>query len=341
MAPKKIENTALNLLFKSGGLDMAQGRNRHRLAILNYHRIETPGENIVASFRPNFSASVKAFEEQMDYITRNYNVVSLERFLSWQSDGESLPEFPLMITFDDGYRDNLTTALPILKKHGLPAVIFLTSGHIGVSQGFYWDISAQYFFHSKKRSASLPHLGEKAWADESARLSVISEWVEALKRISEADKQAAMQALSSILEVEVPSETFNGVMLSWDEARSMISEGIAFGAHTVSHPILTRVSLEQAEHEMAESKKQIEEKLGIPVRTIAYPNGQKSDISPALEKAAEKVGFQAAFSLMPGPSPLDEVQCNPFSIRRIYIGSADTLPRFAAKLAGVSRLLER
>jgi peptidoglycan/xylan/chitin deacetylase (PgdA/CDA1 family) len=331
----------LRLLFQSRGLEALQGRNRRRLAILNYHRIENIGGSASAFFRPNFSASASAFDEQMDYIRRNYNVISLAQFLAWQNGGETLPDFPLMITFDDGYRDNLTTALPILKKYGLPAVIFLTSGHIGDSTGFYWDISAQCFFHTKKHSANLPHVGEKAWADEPARQSICGEWVEALKRISEAEKESAMRALPDILEVDITPETFSSVMLSWDEARSMMREGIAFGAHTVSHPILTRVSLEQAEREMAGSKKQIEDSLGVPVQTFAYPNGQKNDISPALEKIAEKIGFQAAFSLMPGPSPLDEVQRNRFSIRRIYIGAADTLPRFAAKLAGVSRLLER
>jgi peptidoglycan/xylan/chitin deacetylase (PgdA/CDA1 family) len=341
MALKKIGNKSLNLLFKSGGLELAQGRNRRQLAILNYHRIEHSGGGASAFFRPNFSASATAFDEQMDYICRNYNVISLPQFLAWQSGGDALPDFPVMITFDDGYRDNLTTALPILKKYGMPAVIFLTSGHIGKSNGFYWDISAQCFFRTKKQRANLPYVGEKAWDDEPARQSVCGEWVEALKRISEADKQSAMRALPDILEVDIPPKTFSGVMLSWDEVRGMVSEGIAFGAHTVSHPILTRVSLEDAEREMAESKMQIEKEIGAPVQTFTYPNGQKSDISPALERIAEKVGFQAAFSLMPGPSPLDEVQRNRFNIRRIYIGAADTLPRFAAKLAGVSRLLER
>jgi peptidoglycan/xylan/chitin deacetylase (PgdA/CDA1 family) len=341
MATKIVGNTILNLLFQSGGFRVLQGANRRRLTVLNYHRIENMGDAAGAFFQPNISASTKVFEEQMEYLQKNYNVISQEQFLGWLYREEPLPEFPAMLTFDDGYRDNLTNALPILKKFGLPAIIFLTSGFIGTSNGFYWDIAAYCFSHTKKQSAFLPHLGEKVWADETAMRSVLSEWVEALKRISEEEKQSAMRALPAILEVEIPHLVFEKLMLSWEEARGMVLNGIAFGAHTVSHPILTRVPLEQAEHELVESKKQIEEKLGAPIHTLAYPNGQSNDISPEVINAAKRSGFQAAFSLMPGPSPFDEIRRGPFCIRRIYIGSADSLPRFAAKLAGVSRLLNK
>jgi peptidoglycan/xylan/chitin deacetylase (PgdA/CDA1 family) len=316
-------------------------KKRDALTILNYHRIEEEKEEVSRFFQPNISATPQMFDDQMMYLASNYNVISEEHLLDWIQNKAALPDFPALITFDDGYRDNLTRALPILKKYNLPATIFLTSGFIETNKGFYWDISAYCFANTKKQNATLPILGEKAWDDEPASKSVLGEWVEALKRVSESEKQSAMQALPSILEVEIPENIFENVMLSWEEARNMQAHGITFGAHTVSHPILTRVPLEQAEQEVTESKKQIEEKLGTTVNTFAYPNGQERDISPEVIHAVKRAGFQAAFSLIAGPSPFDEVQREPFSIRRIFIGQADTLPRFAAKLAGISRVMKK
>jgi peptidoglycan/xylan/chitin deacetylase (PgdA/CDA1 family) len=341
MSAKTIGNTTLNLLFRSGIFDILQKNNRSTLTVLNYHRIEGKKEAVSKSFQPNISASPQVFDDQMMYLASNYNVISEEHFLDWMQNKASLPDFPALITFDDGYHDNLTNALPILKKYNYPAIIFLASGFIGKNKGFYWDKSAYCFANTKKKYATLPILGKKVWDNEPASKLVLGEWVEILKRVSESEKQSAMKALPSILEVEIPENLFGNVMLSWEEARNMQAHGISFGAHTVSHPILTRVPLEQAEYEIAESKNQIEGKLGIAVRTFAYPNGQKQDISPEVIHAVKRAGFQAAFSLIAGPSPFDEVQREPFSIRRIFIGQADTLPRFAAKLAGISRIMKK
>jgi peptidoglycan/xylan/chitin deacetylase (PgdA/CDA1 family) len=341
MAAKIINKAIFDLLFQTKVTDILQRTNRRKLTVLNYHRIEDTANLTEISFRPNISATPQMFDRQMEYLSKHYHVITQGHFLNWLHSGGNLPDFPALITFDDGYRDNLAHALPILKKYDLPATIFLTSGYIGTSKGFYWDVSTYCFANTKKRSAHLPIVGEKAWDDEATSKSVLSEWVETLKRVGEAEKQSAMQALPSILEVEIPENTFENVMLSWEEARSMQTDGITFGAHTVTHPILTRVPLEQAEQELTESKRQIEEKLGRSVETIAYPNGQEQDISPAVIDAAKRAGFQAAFSLIAGPSSLAEVRRDPFSIRRIYIGAADTLPRFAAKLAGGSRLLRK
>lgn len=342
MSSKTIANTALNLLFRSKTLDILQKNNRRKLSILNYHRIEGEEKRDFSKFfKPNISATPQTFDDQMMYLADNYNVISEERLLDWLQNNTPLPDFPVLITFDDGYRDNLTNALPILKKYNHPAIIFLTSGFVGTNKGFYWDKSAYCFANTRKKTATLPILGEKAWDNETAKMPVLSEWVEALKRVSETEKQSAMRDLPFILEVEIPENTFENVMLSWDEARNIQADGIAFGAHTVTHPILTRVSLEQAEQELIDSKKQIEEKLGGLVKTFAYPNGQERDISPAVIDAVKRAGFQAAFSLIAGPSPFAEVRRDPFSIRRIYIGAADTLPRFAVKLAGGSRLLRK
>lgn len=327
-------------LFHSGLVTPLQAVNRGRLTVLNYHRIQPGGPPAWSHlFQPNISATPEQFAEQLHYLKRFYTPITLDLLLAWLHGTERLPDFPALLTFDDGYRDNLVHAAPILQQTGWPAVIFLTSGHIDKPGDFYWDVSALCFARTPRPAADLPLLGPRTWDDASGRTSVLREWTEALKRVDESEKRNFMSRLPAILDVELPTEAFANSMMTWEEVRTLQAQGIAFGAHTVSHPILTRIPLDQAEHEMAASKQHIEQELGQPVRAFAYPNGQASDTTPKIQALARKVGFEAAFTLIAGPSPLEEVKANPFAIRRIFIGHKDTLPRFAVKLTGGLRLL--
>ena len=333
-------NAATRLLFSSGIFDRLHTTNRRRLTVLNYHRIEPNGQQSWAGmFQPNISATPEQFSAQISYLKKFYNLIPLDHLLAWLQGNVNLPDFPALVTFDDGYHDNLIHAVPILQRQNCPAVIFLTTGYIGKAKGFYWDVSAYCFTQTNRRVADLPLLGKRTWSGAAGEMPVLNEWVERLKRSGEPEKQQAMSALPSILEVEVPDDAFAGAMMTWNEVRELQSKELAFGAHTVSHPILTRIPLEQAAREMTKSKQRIEHELNRPIRAFAYPNGQRTDITPEIEALAKQTGFEAAFSLMAGPSLLEEVQRNPFFIRRIFIGHQDGLPRFAAKLTGGLRLL--
>jgi peptidoglycan/xylan/chitin deacetylase (PgdA/CDA1 family) len=113
--------------------------------------------------------------------------------------------------------------------------------------------------------------------------------------------------------------------------------GIEFGAHTMRHPILTRISLEQAREEVEGSKSRIEMELGESVLSFAYPNGQSSDLNDKIEKIVADSGIRVAFTLLNGPSSLVEVKRNPYAIRRIFISHRHSLPLFASLLHPLNR----
>jgi peptidoglycan/xylan/chitin deacetylase (PgdA/CDA1 family) len=337
---KTAQSAAITMIFNSGLFDHLHVTNRQRLTVLNYHRIEPKEQQRGAGmFQPNISATPEQFVEQISYLKNFYNPISLDHLLTWLQGNESLPDFPALVTFDDGYRDNFIHAAPILQRQNCPAVIFLTTGYINKKQGFYWDVSAYCFTWTNRRVVDLPLLGKRTRSRVTGWNSVLKEWVEKLKLSNESEKQQAMLNLPSLLEVEVPDDAFARAMMTWDEVRELQSKGISFGAHTVSHPILARIPLEQAAREMTESKQRIEHELNLPTRAFAYPNGQRTDITPEIETLAKQVEFEAAFSLVAGPSPIEEVRQNPFFIRRIFISHQDDLPRFAVKLTGGLRLL--
>jgi peptidoglycan/xylan/chitin deacetylase (PgdA/CDA1 family) len=109
-------------------------------------------------------------------------------------------------------------------------------------------------------------------------------------------------------------------------------------AHTASHPILTRISLDEASTELLRSKRNVEEEIGKPVLSFAYPNGQAADFNNEIMDRVHQAGFEIAFTLLPGPTQRATVLKSPLAIRRIFLSYTDSFPRFAAKLVGLDRI---
>jgi peptidoglycan/xylan/chitin deacetylase (PgdA/CDA1 family) len=334
---QKPKDKILGLVWRAGLFDAVHRLWPARLTVLAYHRVVDLDAAGFDTFRPNVSATPAAFAGQMDFIRRRFNVVGVRDVVAWLHGQGSLPPRPAMITFDDGYRDNFEHALPILRQRNMPAVVFLTTNHIGQAKPFYWDLMAYCFQHTARQGADLPLLGRQQWRDEPSRSATMRRWLAALKAAPEEEKHKAVGQLPDVLGVCVPKDAFAGLHLSWDQVRAMAAAGVDMGAHTQSHPVLTRVSLEQARREAAGSKARIEAEIGRPVTTFAYPNGLPADFNPALQTMLTQAGFQAAFSLAPGPVRLADVRREPMAIRRIFIGHSDTLPRFAARVMGVTK----
>ncbi|MCL4300660.1 MAG: polysaccharide deacetylase family protein [Anaerolineae bacterium] len=341
LSHQKNSTKIMEFFFRVGLFEATHRLWPHRLTVLAYHRIADPHAPGFDTFKPNVSATPAAFAAQMDFVRQHFNVVALDEVLGWLSGRQFLPPNPLLITFDDGYRDNLDHALPVLQQRNLPAVIFLATDYMGQSSPFYWDLIAYCFYHTSQAGADLPWLGRQDWSDQQSRAAVMANWLKLLKRVPEADKSRAVKELPRSLGVALPVDAFAGLHLSWDQVRLLVAAGIDMGAHTQSHPILSRVSLTQARAEIEGSKRRIEAEIRRPVRAFAYPNGLLPDFSPALQNLLRQVGFEAAFTLIPGPAHWREAQQTPLAIRRIFVHHKDTLPRFVAKVMGGPRMLGR
>ena len=310
-----------------------------RLTVLAYHRIADPNVPGFDTFEPNVSATPVAFAAQMDFIQRRFNVVSGSDLVAWIQGQQSLPPYPALITFDDGYRDNYDHAWPVLQQRSMPAVIFLATDHIGQPSPFYWDLAAHCFYHTGQNEADLPLVGRQQRHDEEGWAVVMRNWLSGLKELADREKWAAVRQLPQALGVSLPEDAFAGLHLTWEHVRTMVAGGVEMGAHTQSHPILTRVPLEQARIEITDSKSRIETEIGRPITTFAYPNGLRADFGPAVQSLLAQIGFKVAFTLMPGPMRLAELRREPMAVRRVFIGHRDTLSRFAAKVMGMPRLL--
>ena len=329
----------LNFLFRLGLFDVLHYANLRRLTVLCYHRIEDPTHLDFDTFKPNVSATPEAFAEQINFISRRFNVISIDQLRAWLAGEARLPRYPALITFDDGYHDNFVNAYPVLSAANVPSVIFLATDYINATTPFYWDLAAYCFHHTAYDSVTLPVLGPVQWSTPEQKQTVLVQWLEILKTLSDAEKHQIITDLPVLLDVTVPEDTFAGMFLTWEQVREMAQNGITMGAHTQSHPILTRISLEDATQELQGSKQRIESEIKLPVTSLAYPNGGSSDFNPAIQTSAQELGFDVAFSLIVGPTSRNEARHDPMAIRRIFIGHKDTMPRFAAKVSGFRRLI--
>ena len=332
-----LKRKVLDLAYETGLIRLGRGLWAKSLTVVNYHRIDSPQRADFDSFKPNVSATPQDFERQMEYLAKWFNVVSLKDVIEWLDDRKDLPPYAALITFDDGYLDNYTSAFPILRKYNFPALIFLTTGHIGTDVPFYWDMAAYCFSHTENDHVTFPDGHVEGWSTQQQLEQVSKNWIEVMKTLPQAEKQIYVQNLPVLLGVSIPTGFFQKLMMDWDQVREMHKGKVEFGAHTMRHPILTRISLDQVKEEITGSKTRIEEELGERVLGFAYPNGQASDWNEGIERIVANAGLRAAFTLLSGPSSLDEVKRNPFAIRRIFISHRHSLAEYAMLLTPFNR----
>jgi peptidoglycan/xylan/chitin deacetylase (PgdA/CDA1 family)/VanZ family protein len=323
--------------YRRGWTDRIVDSSPDLLTVLAYHRITDINARDFCGFKPNVSASPDEFERQIAYICRHSSPISVGDLECWLDGGPRLPKRPVLVTFDDGYADNADVAWPILRTKQVPAVVFLATEHIGTGRAFLWDLVALAIESTRKSIAALPLLGEIVLSSARERNLATKLWVEQSKALPPLQRWLALRALLETLDVNIDESAFGALYLSWDEVRRLASEGLDFGGHTLTHPILTKSSYLDARREIEGSRSKIASILGRAPCAFAYPNGSAKDFNPEHEKLVHDAGYAMAFSLKPGPMTFIGARFRRMAIRRIYIGQDDDMGRFAAKLAGAAR----
>lgn len=309
-----------------------------RVAVFCYHRILSP-EDGFQGYAPNISATVSEFLEQMQLIRRNFTPISLRQLLSAIADEEELPARPALVTFDDGYGDNGRIAWPIMRSLGIPGVVFLATDHIGGNKPFLWDYVAYCFeraaWTSPSKEVNLPLLGRVRLGSMAQRRQLAAAWIGESKKHQASGRWPSAYALAVALNVQPDATAFSRLYLSWDEVRSLAAEGLDFGGHTRSHPILSKATREEAWEEIDGCQRVLRENLGHPAAAFAYPNGSSADFRPEHEEMVLAAGFRIAFGLGTGGSCIGGIAHRPTRVRRVYVGPRDGLLRMTAKLISV------
>lgn len=291
-------------LLKPISIAAAYARRSPAFLVLKYHRVNDDGDPFFPALAPTL------FERQMALIARTYLVLPVEELVERMTRG-SLPRRALAITFDDGYRDNLTHAAPILARYGLPATIFITSGFVGGGEVPWFDRVALTFKATRASEYLTPWGTTVTLNTPGERLVAVDRMLAYLKNLPDDERRRAVDRLQTGLG-DGEQDRLKGWMLSWDDVHALAGLGFSVGAHTVSHPILSRVSRERARAEIEGSRSKIAAASGRTPRAFAYPNGGADDYSEMVSALVREAGFTCAvttrFGVNTRETPLYELR---------------------------------
>ncbi len=336
----KMARVASFLLYYSGGLRIFEHLDRRRRSgprctVIVYHRIAwTPlGYHDVC-------VSPGRFRDHLEYMVRHgYAFLSLEQYQEYLAGRLALDRDSVVVSFDDGYRDNYTAAFPLLKELGIPAAVFLCTGPLETGDPLWWDRIGDVVRECRRvgvRStvadpdvpAPLAAVFARALVASDRRASAeIGRLVDLVKGLSTPERERTVAAL----ERQAPLGDASSPMLTWDMVREMHAAGITFCAHSVTHPDFSRLAPEEARGEIGASKRSIEDQLGVPMTAFAYPYGKQRFFNASTIDALRENGFHWAYTTENG---VNDPHTSPYALRRD--GMRD-VPAYvlAVRLAGV------
>ncbi|MDY6896069.1 MAG: polysaccharide deacetylase family protein [Thermotogota bacterium] len=269
-----------------------------------------------------FKIQQSIFENQIKFLKKRYNFISLKHYAEvLNGHRDDLPDNSIIITIDDGYQDNYTYAYPVLKKHKIPATIFLVADFIN-KKAWLWSNKLEFILkESKLTEFDFPMSTDTA----QFRVDDFKNWhstqlamFDYCRTLSNSAKDNTLNDLAKHLGVDVPDEAVADFQpLTWAQVREMLNSGVDFGSHTCFHSILASVTSEELRHEIVDSKREIETKLQVNVESFCYPNGQPKDINENVIEALEQSGYNCAVTTVRGHNKIDDA--NRFLLKRMSI----------------------
>ncbi len=339
-----IRSGTASLLYRSGVTTWKlRAAMQDRALVLMYHRV-LPTQRIPNSpSHPGIIVSTATFEMHMRAVRERFQVLTPEQFAGCIEERLPFPPMSCMVTFDDGWQDNLEHALPILQKYDIRPLIFLAAGFVGTDRRFWQESMTGAILDARLACRADPGLHTRieadpelagiapllAGADGPAR-DAVSRFVPAWKSQPRTAIDAWVRRLESHLPDAAEPEGRRRHFLNWEEVQTMQKAGVVFGSHGLDHRILTLGDTD-ARHEIGESGRLIQERLGRPVEFFSYPNGNCDE---AIASLVREAGYRLAFSTRRGHVGAGDDR---FLLKRnnIYDGGARTLPMFLARILGI------
>ncbi|HEY7419891.1 MAG TPA: polysaccharide deacetylase family protein [Ktedonobacteraceae bacterium] len=300
-------------------------RSKSRLIVLNYHR--ATGGNLL---------------RHLLYLRHHYSIVPVEKALEelyapFKKDGNLHDKrTPLVLTFDDGYRDNYTHGYALARDLQIPFTIYLIPGYLDNRTHFWWLEGKHLVKHAGVDTVTLD--GRTFNLNSSEDRSYVARFIDAGVRyassVQEREQFLADMRAAFAVSPEQVDEDDPSLPLSWDEVREMDASGlVSFGAHTMHHPILAFLAdQEEVRSEVVDCRAALEKQLGHPVRTFAYPVGQAQHVSCSAVEMVQKAGFIWAFTTMYG---INTPECDPYLLKRVEVDVDQHWLVVAAEAAGL------
>jgi peptidoglycan/xylan/chitin deacetylase (PgdA/CDA1 family) len=265
----------------------------HRLLVLAWHNVEPTW-----CFPAARGAGTRGLQAQLAFLGRAANVVPLADALAALGRGDPLPPRAVALTFDDGYRDQLELAVPMLERLGLPATFFLVPGLLEGTVQAWWEQLAWIFTRATRESVVWEGRTVGLRSPTERRTSLVGV-LEELKRRDRPGRDAALQELLDRCAPEGKLEE-RAAFLDWDGARRLAWRGFTVASHSLVHSILAEEPAPEQEQDLVTSRRRLQQELDLPVDLLAYPNGRRADYSPVTMAAAARAGYRHALTTVEG-----------------------------------------
>lgn len=291
-------------LYGAGVHRWAARRHRRSLIAVTYHGVVP---RVPRDFLYRNCVSVEEFRRQLEFLRRHYVPVGLHQVVAAIGGRAALPPGSVVVTLDDGFRNNHDHALPVLRELGVPAVVFVATGMLDRPGTLPWveELSARIVRGTGSRLELRD--GDVAFAfpleDAGSRVRACDAVRRHLKRAPSAVRERWMDQVRR--QCPLPDGAYEPeryAFLNWDQARALVRWGVAVGSHTVNHLCLVGLSEDEMTREVEGSKRRIEEETGAPCLGFAYPDGAPETISEAGRRRVERAGYATAFTQIPGPN---------------------------------------
>lgn len=303
-----------------------------RLLIVMYHGLVEDDSPSPPSW---LLLPVSQFDAQLRYLSEHYEVISVGEALCRLMEGQPFTRPTACITFDDGYRNNYTLGWPLLKRHGLPATIYLASEFIDTDR-VIWTVRLERMMLLGRGTLDLSdhELGVFELAPGSAR--AFGRAYDGLKgelyRMPEEAREEVLDAIERRLRLNKVSDFRDFLPMTWGEARRMAEGGlIEFGGHTANHVVVSALGDGAQEDEIRQSMATLEREIGVPPLSFAYPNGSEEDFDDRAKAVLRETSALGALSTIEG---LNRRDADLFALKRIAVGGEMTLARFRLLASG-------
>ena len=270
--------------------------------VIGYHRVVDDFRAHARGYMPSMLISVATLEKQLDWIGRRYEYADPDRMDRWLRGERSAGRSVAVITFDDGYRDVYEQAFPLLKRKGIPAVVFVVTDLVGAGRLQIHD-ELYLLLAGALPSWRVPELRLQAVLREAQVIPRF--WLEAdvgsggplqlTRALLGALTQEELCRVIKILRRQAGSAAPGGeefTCMDWSMLRGMQRAGIRIGSHTLSHALLTNESMRKVVTEVEGSHREITRRLGVPPTHFAYPDGRfDRSVVAAVADAGYRFGY--------------------------------------------------
>ncbi|MDP8905470.1 MAG: polysaccharide deacetylase family protein [Chloroflexota bacterium] len=298
-------------------LELAAGWPNGAFVVLTYHRIAEAGED--EHLYPSLvSATPQGFERQMEFVGRRLRPVSLDHLAQAHHGAVHLPRHAVLVTFDDAYADFARNAWPTLRRLGIPVTLFVPTAYPGArDRPFWWDRLWAAMTMTGRRGALQTPVGKLLLGDDQQRRTAARSLVDRHRALPHAEAMVSVETICRLLRGPEPVSA----TLTWDELRTLASQGVTLAPHSQNHPLLTTVDSATQRSELERSRQTLFAEMAglghqLAGAAVAYPSGA---YDRAVLGATRECGYELAFTTRRGLNRL--AATHPLRLRRINVGA--------------------